>query len=141
MKKIIITMTIIFLSWIGIYYWIANQQVLITAIVWWWNNIPVIMSINPSDDPRLLRANKVQKYIVYVKDEEKDDIHYEITPSRWYVNPVNWLITSSSLDNSSWAYINFTYISPSTAWMDTITITTHNSWSTSQIKNLNIYVY
>lgn len=122
---------------------IASTDVLVTAIVWNNNHAPVILSVNPSDDPRILRTNKVQKYIIYFKDDEKNNSTFTVTPTYWYVNPISWSI--SSYDSLSWAYINFTYIAPSTVptWnLDDITVTINDwIWWNIITKKLNIHVY
>ncbi|EKE29755.1 MAG: hypothetical protein ACD_2C00105G0002 [uncultured bacterium (gcode 4)] len=131
------------LSVIWIYFAVADSRVVVTATVGNANHPPVILRINPSDDPRLLKTNRVQQYSAYFKDDEKDEITFTITSPDWYVYPTDWIV--STFDSASGAYISFTYASPSSvpAWnLSRITLTI-NDWSGTNVisKDLNNYVY
>ncbi|EKE26706.1 MAG: hypothetical protein ACD_4C00186G0003 [uncultured bacterium (gcode 4)] len=122
----------------------ANSfSVSISAVVWNINHSPKIISILPSSDPKLIWKNKIQNYSIYLIDDEKDEISFNITPMTWYSNPVSWTIVSSGFDSSSWAYINFTYLSPAdvpTPNPTKVTVTL-NDWPNIIAKDINLYVY
>lgn len=119
------------------------EQVIVTAVVWNLNHTPVITSINPSSDPKLIARNKTQNYTIYLRDDEQDAIYYTITPQSWYVDPISWTINSSDFDSSSWAYINFKYLAPNTKPTPNptkVTITI-NDWPNLVSKDINLYIY
>ncbi|MDD2565682.1 MAG: hypothetical protein PHZ26_02020 [Candidatus Gracilibacteria bacterium] len=147
MNKLSVFFGIALLSLTGVFYGFANN-VLVTATVGTINHSPIILSVNPSDNPRLLKTNKIQKYIIKLRDDEKDIINYTITAMSGFVSPVNGQI--STFDSLSGAYINFTYITPSsvpTGSLDKITLTLTTPYATGETstgivtKDLNIYVY
>ncbi len=125
------------------YIAVADYSVIVTAIVWNQNQAPVVITVNPSDDPRMLKVSKIQRYSIYFNDNEKDTVSYTITSPDWYIYPANGTI--SSFDSSSWAYINFTYSSPASApvWnLSSITITLNDwVWWNVITKKLNTYIY
>ncbi len=142
MKKIISIFILCVLIFLSVK---ANQSVIVSAVVWNDNHAPIILSVTPNSDPRILAKNKTQSYTIYFRDDEKDQITYTITPQNWFANPISGTILSSDYDTASWAYINFLYLSP--AISDTslnpnekITITL-NDWPKVIKKELNLYIY
>lgn len=122
----------------------ANQSVQVSAIVDMPNHPPVVLSVLPASDPKLLGQNKIQNYSVYFRDDEKDTVIYTITPASGYTNTINGTITS--YDTASGAYITFTYLSPTTVASPgptSITLTLDDGQLPAKIiqKNLNLYIY
>lgn len=138
MKKIIFIFSFIFLILLTAQ---ANQSVIVSAIVWNQNSAPLIMSVNPDSNPRILKTNRTQSYTLYFRDNEKDFVSYTITPQNWYTTPISGTINSSDYDNNSWAYINFLYLAPPTAYANESIIVTINDGTSIVSKQLNLYVY
>ena len=142
MKKIIgLFLILSVLIWYSSLY--ANQSININAVVGNINHSPIILSINPDSNPRIIRTNKTQSYTIYFSDNEKDEITYTITPKDWYSNPISWTIYSEDYDNNNWAYINFLYLSPSIIpnWNISEIVLTLNDWVNVVTKKLNLYIY
>jgi len=78
MKKIFLFILVCFSVLLSIYYVVANYEVIVSATVNSPNHAPLILSVNPSDDPRLLRTNRIQHYTMYFKDDETDSTVYSI---------------------------------------------------------------
>lgn len=138
MKKII---SIIFIFTILFLSVRANQSVIVSAVVGSLNHAPVILSVFPDSNPRILRTNKTQSYTIYFRDDEKDNINYTITPLNWYSNPISWSLNSTNYDSSSWAYINFLYLAPATTSTNEKVTVTISDWSNVIVKDLNLYIY
>ncbi len=138
MKKIIFIFSFIFLILLQTQ---ANQSVVVSAIVWNQNSAPIIISINPDSNPRILKTNRTQSYTLYFRDNEKDFVSYTITPKNWYTTPISGTIKSSDYDNNNWAYINFLYLAPATAYPDENVTVTINDGTSIVSKELNLYVY
>lgn len=138
MKKII--SILLFLS-ILISTAYANQSVIVSAVVGSLNHAPIILSVSPNSNPRILKKNATQSYTIYFKDDEKDTVYYTISPVSWYTNPISWTISSSNYDASNWAYINFLYLAPATANPSEKIIVTINDWPNVIVKELNLYIY
>lgn len=138
MKKII-SFFILFISLLNIT--IANENVIVSAIVWLSNHPPLVLSVIPNSDPRIIKTNKTQSYTLYFKDDEKNIITYTITAWSGFTNPISWTISSLDYDSSSWAYINFLYLSPPTSNPNESIIVTLNDWNSLITKKLNLYVY
>lgn len=142
MKKIISIFILCVLIFLSVK---ANQSVIVSAVVWTDNHSPVILSVNPNSNPRILATNKTQSYTIYFRDDEKDQITYTITPDNWFANPISGTILSSNYDTASWAYINFLYLSPATSNISSNPnekiIVTINDGVTVVKKELNLYIY
>lgn len=142
MKKITSIFIIFILLFINVK---ANQSVIVSAVVWTWNHAPIILSVTPNSDPRILAKNRIQSYTIYFRDDEKDQITYTITPENWFSNPMNGTILSSNYDADNGAYINFLYLSPATSNTsinpNEKIIVTINDWTTVVKKELNLYIY
>lgn len=119
----------------------ANQSVVVSAIVWNVNNAPIIISVTPNSDPRILKTNRTQSYSIYFRDNEKDTITYTITPQNWYTNPISGTITAADYDSNNGTYIHFLYLSPASAFPNESIIVTINDGSTIISKQLNLYIY
>lgn len=132
---------------ISVLFWIVSisyaQQVVVSAIVWSIDRAPQILTINPDSDPKVIARNKTQNYTIYFSDTEKDTVYYTITPLSWYTNPISWTVNSSDYDSASWAYINFTYLAPSTKPTPNPTkvTVTLNDWPNLVTKDINLYIY
>lgn len=107
------------------------------------NHPPVITTLSPSSDPKLLGQNKIQNYTLYFRDDEKDTVSYTITPVSGYVNPVSGTVNPSDYDSMSGAYVNFTYLSPSVIPSpDPTTVTvTLNDGPNLVNKDIHLYIY
>ncbi len=138
MKKII-SFFILFISFLNIS--IADENVIVSAIVWLSNHPPLILSVNPNSDPRILKTNKTQSYTIYFKDDEKDTLTYTITAWSGFTNPISWTISNLDYNSNSWAYINFLYLSPPLPNPNESIIITLNDWSSLITKKLNLYIY
>jgi hypothetical protein len=142
MKKIISIFILCVLIFLSVK---ANQSVIVSAVVWNDNHAPIILSVTPNSDPRILATNKTQSYTIYFRDDEKDKVSYTITPENWFANPISGDILTTDYDSWSWAYINFLYLSPATSNISSnpnekITVTI-NDWPTVVKKELNLYIY
>ena len=121
----------------------ANQSVQVSAVVGIINHSPVILSVNPHSDPKILGVTNIQNYSLYFQDDEKDTISYTITPLNGYTNPISGTISTGSYDSASGAYITFTYLSPATppaGNLTTVTITL-NDGANLVNKDLHLYIY
>lgn len=127
----------------SVFFVFANQSVTVTAIVGAINHAPVILSVTPSSDPKLLGRNKIQNYTLYFRDDEQDAITYTITPVSGYTNPISGTVNPTDYDGSDGAYINFTYLSPSTtpAPNPTTVTVTLNDGSNLVNKDVRLYIY
>ncbi len=137
MKKIIL----IWLMFLISFSWVSATNVLVTAKVWNLNSKPIVISVNPSSNPRFLPVNGTQNYILYFQDDENDEITYTITPDTWFVTPTNGSIPTNEYDESNWAYINFLYSAPSTPNTTEKVIVTINDGTNVTIKQINLYIY
>lgn len=138
MKKIFVIFSILVLILSQVH---ANQSVIVSAIVGSLNHAPVILSVFPDSNPRILKVNKTQSYTIYFRDDENDTINYTITPQNWYANPISWTISSSNYDSNNWAYINFLYVAPAVVNPNEKVIVTISDWSNVVVKELNLYIY
>lgn len=143
MKKFLNSIIVItLLMWV--FFGIINaEQVIVTAVVWNLNHTPVILTINPNSDPKLIARDKTQNYTIHLRDDEKDTIYYTITPQSWYTDPISWTINTSDFDSASWAYINFKYLAPSnkpTPNPTKVTVTI-NDWPNLVSRDINLYIY
>lgn len=141
MKKLI---SLLILSSFFMYYsnlTIAASSVVVSAVVWNVNHAPVVIEVLPDSNPKLLKRNALQNFTLYFRDDEKDIVYYTITPKDWYTNPINWTINISNYDSSSGAYVNFSYLAPSTnVWNTNVNIVL-NDWSNIVSRNINLYIY
>lgn len=113
MKKLLTLLSLFSAGLLSSFFFVsANQSVQVTAVVGNMNHSPVVVSLSPSSNPKLLGQNKIQSYSLYFRDDEKDTVSYTITPGSGYVNPLNGAISSPEYDSASGAYIHFTYLSP-----------------------------
>lgn len=115
----------------------------VSAIVGSLNHSPVITTLTPSGDPKLLGRDKIQNYTLYFRDDEKDTVSYTITPVSGYTNPVSGTVNPSDYDSQSGAYINFTYLSPSatpTPNPTTVTVTLNDGPNLVN-KDIHLYIY
>lgn len=138
MKKFISFLILAFLIfWIQ---YVNANKVWIYATVWWVNQAPVIESINPSSDPKIIRVLNTQDYAITISDQEMDNISFTITADDGFVNLSSGNI--SSYTNGLW-YINFTYLAPSSppAWNFSKIYVTLNDWENIVVKTLNLYIY
>ncbi len=119
----------------------ANKSVIVSAVVGALNHAPVVISVNPSSNPRMLGVNKTQYYTIYFRDDEKNTVTYTISPNNWYTNPISWTINVWDYDGTNWAYINFLYLAPSTPVSNEKVTVTINDWSNVVVKELNLYIY
>lgn len=138
MKKLIFIFSFVFLILLTAQ---ANQSVIVSAIVWNQNSAPIIMSVNPDSNPRILKTNRTQSYTLYFRDNEKDNVSYTITPLNGYTTPISGSISPADYDSNNWAYINFLYLAPPTAYTNESIIVTINDGNSIVSKQLNLYVY
>lgn len=101
MKKFLIILVGIIGIISSLFYVFADQSVQVTAIVGSINHSPVIASVSPSGDPKLLAKNKIQNYTLYFRDDEKDIVSYTITSVSGYANPISGTISATDYDSSS----------------------------------------
>jgi|GEM_PF-2367084 len=143
MKKSLIILSGVMGICSSIFLVFANQSVNVSAIVGAINHAPVILSVTPSSDPKLLGTNKIQNYTIYFRDDEKDTITYTITPVSGYTNPISGTINPADYDGADGAYINFTYLSPSAvpAPNPTTVTVTLNDGSNLVNKDIRLYIY
>ncbi len=141
MKKIF---SILLLLLISIYYSnfsFSANSVIVSAVVWNLNHSPVVLTVVPNNDPKLLKTNALQNFSLYFRDDEKDTIYYTITPLDWYTNPISGIINTSDYDSASGAYVNFAYLAPSTkVWTTSVNIIL-NDWPNVVSKDINLYIY
>lgn len=141
MKKII---SLLILSIFFLYYsniTIAGSSVIVSAVVLNLNHSPVVINVLPNNNPKLLKRNSLQNFTLYFRDDEKDTIYYTITPKDWYSNPTSWVINKSNYDTASGAYINFSYLAPSTnVWTSNINLVLNDGPNVT-LKNINLYIY
>ncbi len=117
------------------------NNVIITAKVGSQNSSPVILSVNPASNPRILWTGKYQNYTIYFRDDEKNSLHFTINPEYGSVNPYFGNISSQMYDSQSGAYIQFTYLAPLTpANNEKIMITLDDGW-VIKTHQLNLYIY
>lgn len=121
----------------------ANQSVQVSAVVGSLNHAPVVLSLAPSSDLKMLGRSKIQNYTLYFRDDEKDAVSYTITPADGYTNPISGTVNPGDYDSGSGAYVNFTYLSPATAPAGNLTTTTVtlNDGSNLVNKVINLYIY
>jgi hypothetical protein len=143
MSKIIIPLSIC-IGIISAFFLVsATPSVFVSAVVGLGNHAPIIQTIIPSSDPKLLGRNKIQNYSIYFRDDEKDTVTYTISPMDGYVNPLNGAINRSDYDTFSGAFINFTYLAPGGIPLSnptTITITLNDS-TTLIHRDIHLYIY
>lgn len=137
MKKYIIWCIIVAL-WVTL---VSAKDVLVTARVWVINSKPVVLSVNPANNPKLLWVSTAQSYTLYFRDDEKNPVTYTITPDAGFTNISNGVV--NTYDSQSGAYINFTYFAPSTPLPNERVIVTLNDNSSTgvTVKQLNLYIY
>lgn len=114
-----------------------------TAIVGVGNHSPIIVSLSPGSDPKLLARSKIQNYTLYFRDDEKDTVTYTITPASGYTNPISGTINSASYDAGSGAYVNFTYLAPSSIPVTnptTVTVTLNDGTSLVN-RDIHLFIY
>lgn len=143
MKKYIIALILV-VSIAGLSY---ASNVLITAKVWSLNSRPIVITLNPANDPKLLQRWKTQAYELYFQDIEKDEVTYSITPSFWTTNILNGTIsiddtnTANDYDSNSWAYLNFTYFAPNFSTSSEKIIVTLNDNKNVTTYQINLRIY
>ena len=121
--------------------YISAQNVVVSAIVWNINSAPIIISMNPNTDIKLLQNSEVQNFSIYYQDREKDPITFTITPKDGYVQPINWKILKNEYNYSSWSTFTFTYLAPlQQIWPSNIMVTI-NDWSNVITKDILLYIY
>ncbi len=140
-KKILSFISIVFITILILNKTIAWEQVVVSAIVWSINTAPLIIDVNPNDEPWILERSNIQNYSIYFKDKEKDVVYYTITPLNWFANPISWVIDSSDYDTSSWAYIRFVYLRPSWEFPDEKITVTLNDIVNVVNRDLSLYIY
>lgn len=137
MKKYIIALILLACT-----FGVSNAtNVLVTAKVWTLNSKPVVISVNPASNPRILQKNRSQNYAIYFQDDEKDTVTYTITPDSGFVNVSNGTIRLADYDTSNRAYINFTYFAPNFANANEKIIVTLNDGTNVTVRQLNLYIY
>lgn len=115
MKKFLYSaLILLFLLSSFLFAFAANQSVQVSAVVGNINHSPVIGSVSPASDPKLLGVSSIQNYTLYFRDDEKDAVSYTITPVDGYTNPISGTIGTGSYDSASGTYITFTYLAPAT---------------------------
>jgi hypothetical protein len=97
MKKYIIALILLSCTF-GVSY---ATNVLVTAKVGNLNSKPIVISVNPASNPRILQKNKSQNYAIYFQDAEKDIVTYTITPDSGFVNVSNGTIRLADYDTSN----------------------------------------
>ena len=122
----------------GIY---ATNTVVVSAIVGNINSAPLIISVTPSSDPKLLGAGEVQNFSVYYRDNEKDSATFTVTPQDGFVTPISGRIPKSSYDTNSGATINFTYRAPESSVGTSQVTVTINDGSNVTTKTIGLYIY
>ena len=119
----------------------AVESITVSAVVGNINHAPIIISITPNNNPKLLASNSLQNFSILFRDDEKNHIYYTITTEVdwWYTSPISWEI---SLTDYLWteAKINFSYLSWDNTWTKKITITL-NDWPNVISKDINLYIY
>ena len=144
MKNIYIIISItIFIASISLFTVLARQSIGVSAVVGNANNSPVVISTNPSSNPKLLWKSKLQNYTLYFRDNEKDPVTYTITPRAGSSNILWGSISKVQYDSASGAYVTFTYLSPSSIPSPnptSITITFNDGFNLVT-KQLNVYVF
>lgn len=138
-KYIFIAIGILLLLSVAVY----AKDVFVTAKVGIQNSKPIVISVNPSNNPKLLWKNKSQSYTLYFRDDEKDPVSYSITAQSWSTNITSWNIASLDYDTASWAYISFLYFAPSLAnASEKIFVTLNDGNGTGvTVKQLNLNIY
>lgn len=118
----------------------AEKSVIVSAIVGNINHAPVVVSVTPNSNPKLLKINKIQTYSLFLRDDEKDTLYYNIIPNNGYTNPISGTIYPSNYNSSSGVYINFLYLAPAISTSDTITVVI-NDISNVISKDLHLTIY
>lgn len=88
---------------------------------------PVILSVTPNANPKLLAHSTLQQYNIAFQNQDQSTVFYTITPATGYVNPSSGTI--STYDSSSGATISFMYLAPDsipTTNPTTVTVTISN---------------
>lgn len=141
MKKIF---SILLLLVISIYYSnfsFSANSVVVSAVVWNLNHSPVVLKVIPNNNPKLIKADGLQNFSLYFRDDEKDLVYFTITPADWYTNPISGVINPSDYDSASGAYVNFSYLAPSTKNLTTSVNIILNDWPNVVSKDINLYIY
>lgn len=144
MKKSLVTLFLVLSAAVSsVFLVFAQQAVQVTAIVGTMNHSPVVLSVTPSSDPKMLGVSKIQNYTLYFRDDEKDAVSYTITSADGYTNPVSGAVSASNYDSGSGAYVNFTYLAPATVPAGNLTAVTVtlNDGSNLVHKVINLYIY
>ncbi|MFA6090557.1 MAG: hypothetical protein WC774_02170 [Candidatus Gracilibacteria bacterium] len=82
MKKFLYSaLILLFLLSSFLFAFAANQSVQVSAVVGNINHSPVIGSVSPASDPKLLGVSSIQNYTLYFRDDEKDAVSYTILQS------------------------------------------------------------
>lgn len=136
MKKIIITLIWFFLILSTVF---ADKSVIISAVVGNINHAPTILKVSPNSNPKMLQVNKTQIYSIYIKDDEKDTLYYNIIPNNGYTSPMSGTI--SQYDTQSGAYINFLYLAPASANPNEKITIILNDTSNITTKELSLHIY
>ena len=121
--------------------WAAGSSVSVSAVV---GNIipaPVIISVSPSSNPKLLARNALQNFSVSFRDQTKSTVYYTVTAASGFVNPSSGVVTS--YDSSSGATVSFLYLAPSSvpATNPTAITVTLSNGPNVVTRNINVYVY
>lgn len=124
------------------FYVLANENVNVFAVVWWWNTPPSITQTIPSFDPIVIKKDSIQNFSLVLKDTDSTTINYTITPNYWANFPTSWNFTDWANLSAGTARLNFTYFAPSTKQTnETITITIDDNDGNIITKIINLYVY
>jgi len=125
----------------GAYLTYSNIKVMVSATVWGGNQAPVILSVNPSSVPVVLRRSAIQTFSIQVRDTDSPSVSYTITAGTGATNPINGTLTNTGALATGQSYIYFTYFTPpSRARTSNITVTL-NDGSTVVVKNISIYIH
>lgn len=120
----------------------AVESVTVSAVVGNINHSPVVISVTPNNNPKLLSADSLQNFVIRFRDDEQNHVYYTITTESngWYTSPISWEITTSSYDSNNETTIDFSYLAWSVTWVKTITVTINDGPNVIS-KDINVYIY
>ena len=122
----------------GIY---ANTSVVVSATVGNIKPPPVVISVDPNSDPKLLGTSEVQRFSLYYQDADRDPVTFTVTPQDGFVAPLSGHVSKNTYDSSSGAYIHFTYRAPDRAVGTSEVTVTLNDGSNVTTKVIGLYIY
>jgi len=142
-KPLIICLLVLSAAFFSWFFVSANQSVQVSAVVGSLNHSPIVLSLAPASELKMLGTSKIQNYILSFRDDEKDTVSYTITPADGYTNPISGTINPGDYDSGSGAYVNFTYLAPATVPAGNLTTATVtlNDGSNLVNKVINLYIY